>query len=47
MPSATTPLLTLRAALAAALTVLFCSGTSLAIVGWAPGVPDGVVLAQK
>ena len=37
MPATTTHFLSLRVAIAAAVTVLFCSGTSLAIVGWGPG----------
>ena len=37
MPVINTHFRSLRVAIAAAVTVLFCSGTSLAIVGWDPG----------
>ena len=50
MPATTTHFISLRVAIAAAVTVLFCWGTSLAIVGWgsgASGVSAGLLVLQK
>ena len=46
MPANTTRLLSLRVAIAATVTVLFCSGTSLAIVGWGSGGASAAVLQK-
>jgi uncharacterized protein YbaA (DUF1428 family) len=50
MSSATTNFSPLRLIIAAALTVLFCAGAALAIVGWTPGasgLPADVAAVQE
>lgn len=49
MSSATTNFSSLRLFIATALTVLFCAGSALAIVGWTPGaagIPAGLIAIQ-